>query len=547
MSCPHRFDSIISGDALPLLLAGTGLSYPELQTKDLIPRLRKSPETARCLDPLKCLAGVKGVAGCLYCLAEQRLIELGLSTSGTVHPRFSLAEEIGLFDERWLARTALPLRQNFARHRAIARLAADRRLHSIVSLNWDLYLEAAFEAAGIERDVVHPAREGFPIGGFTVVVRDEHQAHTANQSLFPIVKPHGCCFDLDHQRREQPTQEPVLKITHSDLEALKANNDDVTQAIRRDLKGRSLVTVGWSASEPYLRLLIQNLSGNLPTSQSDRLSVVIKEHEWSARHDEVAHCYASNETSAAFGMENEKTTDKLFLWIYAQFALQRLAESILPSLKDVSARLSALETEMDDPTHRDWCYGFFDDFLPTWSRLCWRMGGVSVFRKGAAMPPHQVPAGPQDWHIPFNTHPNSKQDEVRPDLAAAAILLHALDGLSKPLAWDLSAFPGALWHAASNQLAVPVPLFVPSDGIETLGSFDSLVEMWRYGEYFNRIQNPIRLLLLGPAGDFRSVPTSIWQPLLYRFSVDIRRPFPHASLASAEHVVVDSPMGLDQL
>src|SRR6266571_8550606 len=105
MNHPHRFEEIISGNTPPLLLAGAGLSYPNVQTKKIVPFLREAPESASCKDPAKCLGLDSKIDNCIYCLAEQRLVELGEPQLGHEHPRFALANRMTLFnDEMWLGK-----------------------------------------------------------------------------------------------------------------------------------------------------------------------------------------------------------------------------------------------------------------------------------------------------------------------------------------------------------------------------------------------------------------------------------------------------------
>jgi len=141
MVAPHHFPSLVEGPAQAVLIVGAGLSCPDIP---LVNGLTKK------LDEF---ANSIGVSISLprddeyfYALAEEVLKKLG----DTDENRLQLAEKLGLLDDRrWFGEIGVHFSGSTPRHRAIARFAVEKRLRSIISLNWDALLETALESVGL--------------------------------------------------------------------------------------------------------------------------------------------------------------------------------------------------------------------------------------------------------------------------------------------------------------------------------------------------------------------------------------------------------------
>ncbi|OHC71014.1 MAG: hypothetical protein A3H93_18385 [Rhodocyclales bacterium RIFCSPLOWO2_02_FULL_63_24] len=425
----------------------------------------------------------------------------------------------------------------------IVRLAADQRLAGILCFNWDCFLEAAFEAIGISKNAPMGSRPG-KIIRYAVVVGHNTQGSANTSDVFRIFKPHGCRRDLDLALKTSPTKEPVFIATRSDIESEKDHvNSDVDNYIRSELKGRPLLVAGWRGSEPYFCRRLEAVVDDLDKSSTDRLSVI--DRDW--QHDHFAKFFASSEDESFMKVGSHRDTDRLFAWVYAHYALAQLREVAADGrMPDHLPILDAIITELSAPTrsHDDTVLSFFDDFLPTWSRLC-TIAGITTF-KGIA--PHRIPLGPRDWHIPFETYGSADPVISRPDLATAIRLLcsQAWDN-----GWRFKQFPGALWHPSTYQLVVPLPFgdkaLMP---VNTLAAIKPLLEDWRRQPEFARI-NQVQILLLGFLGDHRQLLAQQAEALAQGYASGLARHFPVARLGAVSETDntpgIYSLITLDQL
>lgn len=481
--CPHNFPSVLAGSDPPLLLIGAGMSYGHVpMPKTLAARLMEYFSTRPYIVPTKHATCDDGHApeGCLYCLSEN-FLGTPPATASPDQQRYSLAEQIGLFrEEMWVGNVELPFNRNFGRHRAVARLAADARLHCVVSLNWDALLERAFEAIGITKTQVFLDQPG-PKTTYSVIVADTED-HALNAKQFAIYKPHGCAEKLRNDRAHLPLPLPILKVTHSDLETLnekagKASegnpNPDVTHQIYAAWKQRPFIACGWSGSEQYLQTISQNVKKNGVSTAPDPLSVISM--EWS--HQVIADSCGTDKDKSLFAVRTSQDTDELLLWAYTRFAVQQLTNR---APFDVKAEIKAIAVDLEKFTHyRHPTIRFCDDFLPSWTRLCCRLGLVDFYHEnGEKLDPGRIPLTPRDWHVPFSTHINAAP-ECRPDLQAATRLLAQLVQGNKE--WDLTAFPGSLWNAEHGTLLIPVPHFGQTNSLDLSGMKPLIEESRRYG------------------------------------------------------------------
>lgn len=524
MVTPHTFPSIIAGDKPPLLVVGAGLSLEEIDLARIIERLPWTG-TITCANSKPCLNQPTACPNqCPYCATEANLVQFKQSPSSKEHPRFTLARSLTLFDDdRWLGRVELPLGRNYIRHRMIARLAADQRLAAIICFNWDCFLEAAFEAIGISADAPSGSRPG-KITRYAVVVGQGSQSAANSNNTYRLFKPHGCRRDLDRSLETRPMDEPVFLVTRSDIESEEGHaNSEIDNQIRNELKGRPLLVAGWRGTEPYFRKRLEAIAKDIDKSSPDRLSVI--DLNW--QHDHFAEIFGSSKDHSFLKVDTHRDTDRLFAWIYARYALSQMRNVANGRLPDQLQVLDEIIKELDAPTqsHDDTLLSFFDDFLPTWCRLC-AITGITTFN---GIAPHHIPLGPRDWHIPFETYGNADPFINRPDLVAAVRLLCTQVWGN---GWRFKQFPGALWHPSSHHLVVPLPFgAAASMPANTLAAIKPLLEDWRRQPDFARIDR-VGILLLGSVGDHRRLPAQQAAALGRGYASGLARHFPVARLGT---------------
>jgi len=525
MVIPHAFPSVIAGNNPPLLVVGAGLSLEEIDLAKILDGLSLAG-TVPCANSVPCFKpSGENPRRCLYCATEAKLAELERSPSSEEHALFSLARWLTLFnDDRWLGRVELPLGRNYIRHRMIVRLAADRRLAGIICFNWDCFLEAAFEAIGISTNAPTGRRPG-KLTRYAVVVGHKSQGSANQSDVFRIFKPHGCRRDLDRSLETNPTDKPVFLVTRSDIESEKDHvNSDVDNYIRSEIKGRPLLVAGWRGGEPYFCKSLEDIAGELDKNSLDRLSVI--DRDW--QHNHFAELFGSSMGQSFLKVGSHRDTDRLFAWIYAHYALAQLRNIAANGrMPDQLPILNGIITELDvpNPSHDDTLLSFFDDFLPTWSRLC-AIVGITTFN---GIAPHRIPLGPRDWHIPFETYGDADPFQNRPDLAAAARLLCSQAWTND---WRFRQFPGALWHPSARHLIIPLPF--GSDAsmpANTLAAIKPLLEDWRRQPEFARIDR-VHILLLGSIGDHRQLPVQQAETLGRGYASGLARHFPVARLGA---------------
>ena len=496
MVFPHRFPSLINGSVLPALVLGSGMSagYAPLVT-DLLP-LRSSAEQKLSINT-GITSSPTDEPDTFYAWAQEVIEAIKASKNLLPYksPKLNLAWALQMFENsRWLAEESLPLRGNTPRHRAIARLALEKRLHVLVSLNWDYLLEAAIESCGLPRDIQDPMRPG-PYKAYKVLVQDADFSEAVPEAILKVIKPHGCIRALYKARRREETsgveESPVFRVTKSELESIR-ENPGVRTSINSSLRARPLIGAGWAMSEPYIREDLATLQEQSPSLEMDRLSVL--DLVWRPTHAEVAMAFKVEQKDAHFSLQRAPTTpntDAVFQWIFAQYVIAFL-NGFAPS--PIRPEIGALKTLLESYPPPSWVIQWCDDFLPSWIRTCWRAGGVPFKdNNGMQIPSHLLSTGPRDYHIPIDC--GGAYNQTRPDLVAAAVLLAALRSAKRLWVYDL--YPGALWHEGDRELLIAVPNWINTDEFNDLEGIKPLIESMKRERGLAFVRS-IKILPLGP-------------------------------------------------
>ena len=189
---PHNFPSLRNGPRKPVLICGAGMSSGLVPSvKDLTKECPQAEKKLGCSAPRN--DGDLDKDGYLYDWAEQ--IYQQLQNRQEPLPKLKIADALGLLDNpAWLGKVVMPLRENWPRHRVIARFAREKRWHAIWSLNWDCLLEAGLESVGF--DEVQPlTKQPWPTTYVTYVTTDDAQS-SADDDTVTVYKPHGCVKSL---------------------------------------------------------------------------------------------------------------------------------------------------------------------------------------------------------------------------------------------------------------------------------------------------------------------------------------------------------------
>jgi hypothetical protein len=246
-------------------------------------------------------------------------------------------------------------------------------------------------------------------------------------------------------------------ITHEELKSRTPDTIDqgFAHLLSSQLPSHPLVIVGWRAAEPMLGKQIQQTVAGLPAKP--RISIINRSFD-PQHHKRLTDAYHLTPEEAHFAVAREgcPTTDDLFLWIQALYAMACLREHVTDPSD--SPAIDAWIATLTHPYDAGFLMSFVDDFLPAWMRLCWRAGLVSC----RGFEPHQLDLLLKpEVHVPWDV-PNID----RPDLAAAARLLSMLPADGKP--WECERFPGALWDPDRLRLVVPLPAWGFPDDLNAL-------------------------------------------------------------------------------
>ncbi|MES1999830.1 MAG: hypothetical protein V4446_10995 [Pseudomonadota bacterium] len=463
MAIPHHFPSLIEAPTTQtVLIIGTGLSYPYAPTVDGLK------------DKLVMAAEGLGVVpdGDFYELAEAVLNSLAKDGLSDAASRLWLAEALDLLDDRrWFGETGLPLSGNTPRHRAIARFAVDKRLRAIISLNWDTLLEAALDSVGL--NVGERPSRPWEITARVSVIDDTHMSGLANAHIFPVIKPHGCVRNLEQARRQSrstgTTPQIVFKLTQSELDKLPAGQSQVDKRVDCYLSECPLITIGWKASEGYLRNTV--IKAALASAHPETDSFTMAFRSWYEFHEEIAAAYSKTKLESFAEVGNvQPTLDCLFLWLQARYALNKL-KAALPASQ---ATIQQFLHELDQPVFGHFVLRWVDGWLHTWVRLCWRTGVMEGIdpHTGQKIEPWDIPVMPRDVHVPLGG-----MTVVRRELQAAAKLLVVLGSdLSR---FDFEKYPGGFWYAETRSLYIPLPGWRSAALPADLAALKPLVEALR--------------------------------------------------------------------
>jgi len=143
---PHNFPSLRNGHRKPVLICGSGMSSGLVPSvKDVTKGCPQAEKKLGCSVPKN--EGDLDKDKYLYDWAEQIYQQL-LNRRETL-PKLKIAAALGILDNpAWQGKIDTPLRENWPRHRVVARFAREKRWHAIWSLNWDCLLEVGLESVG---------------------------------------------------------------------------------------------------------------------------------------------------------------------------------------------------------------------------------------------------------------------------------------------------------------------------------------------------------------------------------------------------------------
>jgi len=461
----------------------------------------------------------------LYAWAGECLAQLVSSGMTDAAAKRMLADSIGVTtDPSFLARANVPLRGTTPRHRVLGRLAREGRVSAIWSFNWDCWLEASLETVGLMRGETPENRSVAPEAWklkYHVWVNSESNAE--NAATLSVFKAHGCVRSLAEGRGD-------FVITAQEMGARFEEQQHERKArMGSQIAGRSAITLGWSASEKYVREFfeLQHRANNL----GSRITIV----DSAPRNPEHLNVCASfncgiDEAAAQVAREGPGTTDDLLLWIQTLRGLASLKEActgnaqMLRTIEEVSSGIPAFSS---DTFSSNWCVSLLDCWLPIWLRTCF----LSKAQRYGTVPGEEaeiVPSEHRDVHIPWG---GNLQD--RADLQAAASLLTSLHRAAPEHSWDYDTFPGALWNRPKQLIVIAVPIWLSTEDISAI-YLKPLVESSHWA-HKARIRRILLLPLHSPsapaAQDYRAERLERWKE-------SISSLFGNAHLASPNTILV---------
>lgn len=449
---PHEFSELRAGDRSPSLIIGAGLSFGRVPLpNELLAEVQNRAEAA-----LGCgaIAGLPDDGTALYVWAEKALANT--PPLDGVPAKLRLARAIGLLDDRRWA-VHVELNGGLPRHRVIARFAREELFSAIWSLNWDCMLESALEGIGFTRGEAQ--REQPWLTRYASVVIGEDFNHLSRNRLLAIRKPHGCAHALleaeEAIRAGQVARAEEIAsrfmITTAELRQRRAGILDDKFFVRMiaDLSTLSLIVAGWSVSEPYLRAVVDELARLRNPGQLEDLSII--DIAFRTGHEQIATSFQLTKENVFFevtALEAGFDVDDILLWLQAKYCLDQLIEHAEQATRAILEPISAAFRPHDaNPVIVGWA----DQFLPAWTRMCWRGGTINC----PGFDSDKIDMNKPHEYIPWRV-----QGTPRPDLCAAARLLSVLplDGR-----WDTKELPGVLFHKATNTAVIPVPAWAPVD------------------------------------------------------------------------------------
>ena len=477
---PHTFDEVVGmpypQPKPPSLLIGAGMSYALVPLASELAASIASRQSAIEAD-----LGINGCTvishaspGALYKWAGEVYDRLVVKGHDPLKAKRAIADLIGVTrDPRFAARASVPIRGSSGRHRVAARLAKEGRWRSIWSLNWDVWLESALQSVGVEPLSERPTNP-LPLPPEWVrwyeswTPNSVLRAHDA-QTLV-VFKPHGCVGAL-------LAGDGTFVLTEDELERELAKQPPaVVESMKECFRSNSLIAVGWSAGEAYLRQFFQQVC---ETRSAPTTLTIIDPNPNDAGHKALQVAYGCDAAKSVFATHPNgqfPCTDDLFLWIQTRHGLLCLQKiAAVENRKKLDEWLAAFDRPVQGAPY-DLITSWFDNFLSVWSRLCFN-NGSQVFIFGTPVVAEALPTHRRDEHVPW-----TDQQTTRLDLLAATHLLVALVAqLAQGRDWNFSQFPGALWEPTKGHLVIPVPAW-GSAASKNLGALKPLVESrhWAY-------------------------------------------------------------------
>ncbi|MHB0984603.1 MAG: hypothetical protein ACYC05_03275 [Sulfuricella sp.] len=406
----------------------------------------------------------------LYAWADAVLDEL--EKRKEILPKLRFAEALGLLtDPRWWGKAEIDFRGNTPRHRVIARFAKEGIWRSIWSFNWDCILENALEQIGLPSTVPH-FESPWKKNHYVAHVHSDYFPYNKHTNVLNIHKPHGCVRALREARdAESADQTKADELSyrlmvgarelHDRSSCAKAASQDQAffDAMADDVRNTFNLVLGWSMGEDSLKQKLHTCI------QYPGTTVAIVDPVFSPNHLEICKAIGLQQTDVHFKLDFNDcpNRDDVFLWQQALYSLDRLEEECGGNpIYDMQG------TDWRSAVHTC-ATGFFmawaDEFLPTWTRLCWSAGLVEAIR----MPSHRIDLERRDEYIPLNyCH------VPRPDLQAAIRLLKAIPALGD--GFDAQDFPGGLFHKKTGTLVIPLPCW---GGLNELRALRPLVDALR--------------------------------------------------------------------
>lgn len=406
----------------------------------------------------------------LYAWADAVLDELE-KRSETL-PKLRFAEALGLLtDPRWWGKAEIDFRGNTPRHRVIARFAKEGLLRSIWSFNWDCILENALEQIGLPG--VEPRfKSPWEKNHYAAHVHSHYFPYSKHTKVLNIHKPHGCVRALREARDAEGIDQTKadelsyrLMVGERELcdrgSCTKAAAEDQAfyDAMGNDVRNAFNLVFGWSMREESLRQKLRTCI------QYQGTTLAIVDPVFNPNHLVICQATGLQQTDVHFKLEinNCPNRDDVFLWQQALYSLERLEavneDNPILDMQGTNWRSAVF------PCAANFLMAWADEFLPTWTRLCWSAGLVEAI----LMPSHRIDLERRDEYIPLNY-----RHVPRPDLQAAIRLLNAIPALGD--GFDAQDFPGGLFHKETGTLVIPLPCW---GGLNELRALRPLVDALR--------------------------------------------------------------------
>ncbi len=451
INLPHRFPSLIEGESRPALIIGSGPSY------ELVPNINELfPDSCRkAEEKLGFYSGIdfnEPNDDDLYSWAE--LIIAELERNGQDVPKLRMADALEILDDlSWQPQVKRRALQTLARHRVLARFARERRWRTIWSLNWDSYLEVAFESIGINPDTDSASNILPWINKYRTFITEEDYAP---DDVLKVYKPHGCVRSLISAKKAHKNGDPDgsaeslsdrFLITRSEMASVadRISNQDYNfyADIRNNFSGHSLYTLGWKADvEGYLLDVLEGISAQLKTDHDDSLCIINRSFYEGGGHGRLRVVYDRTEAQCFIHIKDFQTLDDFFLWLHAFYCINKLI-----NWADTEEEKTEIQRIVDNfhppaPDTQRIIYDWADCFLPAWMRLCWRAGLVACSdMNDQLIEPHNIRIDAPDEHIPLALRPNPP---TRADLSSSIpILLSIITGDEN---LDLRTYPGSIYR-----------------------------------------------------------------------------------------------------